>query len=522
MSRTQRFLGGLSYGYVTLIVPPLVGLWLTPFILQRLGQHDYGLWLVAAQIVMYLALLDLGVVALVPRETAYLTGRDGGEKLKETLPALVSRTILIILAQVPIVAIAAAVSIALLPAEWQPVKWPLAIVLFVFVAAFPLRLFQAVLQGLQELKFLGRVQLVSWTISTSLLVLLLFTGARLYSLAASAAVTHLAPVAVAALYLRRHYPFAFPERLTLGDRSKAKAQVASSFWISLSQMASPLLNGTDLVIIAAVLGPQAVVPYACTGKLITVLANQPQLLTAAAAPALSEIKASGDRASLFRVSSTLMLASMVASGAVFAVILAVNHGFVVWWVGAEQWGGMTLTVLFLLNMLVRHLNSTIVYTLFCFGYARRTSLVAIVDGAVVIGLSLVLVPLIGSAGAPVALLASACIVALPVNVMTLVNEAGEGVAAFASIIARWGWRFAVVAVLVGITLTGALPPLFVPLAAAGALVLAVYAALMWHVMMRGPLGVYTRPILESSLAKLRGLRPGAEKQKSAAGEPTAR
>lgn len=521
MSRTRRFLGGLRYGYVTLIAPPLVGLWLTPFILHTLGQRDYGLWLVAAQVMAYLTLLDLGIVALVPRETAYLTGRKGGENLAAALPALLSRTIVIILAQLPIVVVAAAASLLLLPAGWEPVKWPLAIVLVVFVAAFPLRIFQAVLQGLQELRFLGRVQLLSWTASTVVLVVLLYSGARLYSLAASTAIVQLAPLAAAGLYLWRRHAFALPKRLALGDRGKARAQVASSLWVSLSQIAGLLLNGTDLVIIAAFFGPAAVVPYACTGKLITVLANQPQLLTSVAAPALSEIKASGDRESLFRVSSTLTLASMVASGAVFAVILAVNAGFVRWWVGAEQWGGMTLTVLFLLNMLARHLNSTVAYTLFCFGYERRTSAVALADGAAAIGLALVLVRLMGPAGALAGLLASALLVALPVNLATLVRETGGGVAAFLSIVARWAWRFAVVVALVGITLAGAVPARFVPLAAAGAIVLAAYAAIMWPVVMRGPLGVYTRPILAAWLARLRELRPGA-RSKSAAEETSAR
>ena len=59
-------------------------------------------------------------------------------------------------------------------------------------------------------------------------------------------------------------------------------------WISVSQIAQVLLNGTDLLIIAGLLGPTAVVPYACTGKLVSLLANQAQLFMQMALPALSE------------------------------------------------------------------------------------------------------------------------------------------------------------------------------------------------------------------------------------------
>ena len=77
MSRTQRFLTGFVTGYAHLILATIAGLWLTPFFLRHLGQSTYGLWLVGTQIIAYLLLMDLGIVALLPRETAYVTGRTG-------------------------------------------------------------------------------------------------------------------------------------------------------------------------------------------------------------------------------------------------------------------------------------------------------------------------------------------------------------------------------------------------------------------------------------------------------------
>jgi hypothetical protein len=67
----------------------VVGLWLTPFMLTHIGQRDYGLWLVGAQILAYLMMLDFGIVALLPRETAYAMGRAGAvvERAKD-LPFL--------------------------------------------------------------------------------------------------------------------------------------------------------------------------------------------------------------------------------------------------------------------------------------------------------------------------------------------------------------------------------------------------------------------------------------------------
>lgn len=78
MSRTKLFLGGLSFNYANQALVTLVGLWLTPFLLNRIGQHDYGLWLVGTHVTIYLVLSDLRVVGLLLRETACATGRTGG------------------------------------------------------------------------------------------------------------------------------------------------------------------------------------------------------------------------------------------------------------------------------------------------------------------------------------------------------------------------------------------------------------------------------------------------------------
>src|SRR4029453_16223094 len=157
MTRTQRFLGGFTIGYVHMAVATAVGLWLTPFLLGRLGATTYGLWLVGTQVIAYLLLMDLGIVALLPRETAYVTGRTGRSDAPE-LRDLVERTMTLAFAQVPLVLLAAVIALWWLPRSWDLLKVPLGVVLAVFVATFPLRTFQAALIGLQDLAFVARAQ----------------------------------------------------------------------------------------------------------------------------------------------------------------------------------------------------------------------------------------------------------------------------------------------------------------------------------------------------------------------------
>ena len=159
MSRSRRFLGGLAmtYGYQAMVL--FVGLWLTPFYLRRIGQHDYGLWLVGTQLLTYLSLTDFGVVELLPQEVAYSTGRAGGVEKAQDLSRVVGQTVRLVLYQLPVVIAIAIAMFFAIPAEWQALRGPLTFILFGFVAAFPLRMLPALLQGLQDLTFAGGVQI---------------------------------------------------------------------------------------------------------------------------------------------------------------------------------------------------------------------------------------------------------------------------------------------------------------------------------------------------------------------------
>src|SRR5258707_5522130 len=183
MSRTERFVGGISLAYTNQALTALVGLLLTPFLLFRIGQHDYGLWLVGTQIMFYLGLLDLGVVALLPRETALATGRAKNIGEASDLPLIIGQTVRMVILQMPLVALAAIVAWLLTPVEWQGLRNPIGVILLAFVLTFPLRIFGAVLQGLQDFSFLGKTNIVAYLASTALTVGLVLAGFGFYSLA---------------------------------------------------------------------------------------------------------------------------------------------------------------------------------------------------------------------------------------------------------------------------------------------------------------------------------------------------
>jgi O-antigen/teichoic acid export membrane protein len=515
MSRSRRFLGGLIPTYVYQAAIMVTGIWLTPFFLSSLGQRDYGLWIVGTQLLLYLTLTDFGVVALLPVEAAAATGRGGGAQNAHDLSLVVAQTVRIVLYQLPIV-IALAIAIwFVIPVDWQGLRGPLAILLVGFVVSFPLRILPALLYGLQDLAFANTMQIVSWALSTAITVALVLMKWKLYALAIGWVVgqTVLTPFFVYRIWSR--FPNTVPRQLPGLAWETVKRQLGQGFWVSLAQVATLLVANTDVLIIAKLLGPAAVVPYACTGKLCMVLGNQVTILMHNAGPGLCELKAGESRQRLFEVVIALSRGVFLFSGLVFCVVLLVNHWFVNWWVTAHQYGGLMLSVLFLLNLVIRHWTGMTANSVFYFGHQRRISLTNITDGIVTAATILIFVKVWGVAGALMGSIAGAVLVSLPLNLSVIARDAGVKIAQLtAAMLGGWLWRFALLAGVAGWIASRWSPKTLLEGAATTVAAAAVYCAVMFPSALRGPLGTYVRPVIESFRVRYIAFRSAAPSSSS--------
>jgi O-antigen/teichoic acid export membrane protein len=501
MSRSRRFLGGLWLGYASQILTMLTGLWMTPFLLRHLGQHDYGLWLVGLQLLAYLTLIDLGVVALLPRETAYATGRGGGIEGATDLPLIIGQTGRIVLWQTPIVLFAAVGAYIFMPSQWANLRYPLAWMLVAFVITFPLRIFQAVLRGLQDLKFLGAINIVTWLVTTAVTIALVWAGYALNALAVGWIIGQILSGAVHYVRLKVKFPAALPNRLPSTQWQQVRKQLTAGFWVSVAQMAQVMVNATDMLIVGRILGPSAVVPYACTGRLIMVLGNQPQMLMQAAAPGLCEMTTGASRDRLLSALTSLTQLITMASGVIVAVVLSVNSGFVDWWVGSNLYGGGALNVLLLASMFFRSFNTSYAHAVLFLGHERRLSMTNLADGAITVGSGLLLTKLFGAIGAPLGSLLGVCLVSLPMNLNLVVRETGTGLYGvlkpLTPLLTRAGLAWGAVAIL-----SIAWKPQGIQMLALVTIaILAAFSGLILPLILRPPIRDYVVAALPPNLAK---------------------
>jgi O-antigen/teichoic acid export membrane protein len=448
-------------------------------------------------------MVDFGVLTLFEREVAFSIGAAGGDFRKaEGLPALVGKTFRLVVLQVPLLCLAAGIVWFAMPASWLLLRKPFGVLLLTLVLCFPLRMGHAMLKGLQDLAYVGKVNIATWAIGFVVGVLLVLDGMGLYALAISWCAAQLAFNVACCVRLRTRFAVALPRRLPPFARSEAFVTLRRGFWIVVSQMATALLSGTDVLVIGAVLGPVAVVPYTITDKLVTLFSNLPLHFIIAAQPALSELRSGAERRRLLEVCNAVTLVVLMASGFLACIIIAVDGGFVSWWVGASEFAGNHVVLALVATMLLSHWTTTTVSAIFSFGYERLISFTTVLNGVVTLGLTVLLTRRLGLVGAPLAAIAGFVVIGLPAHLIVIARETGSTLGSGVAALVSWAWRFALVAGGAALFAAAYSPASILTLAVTTTTVALAYVALMFPLAMREPLGPYVRPRLAALRARM--------------------
>jgi O-antigen/teichoic acid export membrane protein len=495
MSRTSRVLANVSLGYVQIALSSAFGLWFTPFLLRRVGATDFGLWAAGMPVLAYVGLVDFGVLTIFQRDVAFALGdSQGGVAGSTALPVLVGKTLRLVLLQVPALLVSIAIAWLLLPDTWALLREPLGLCFACLALTFPLRIYHALLIGLQDLGFLGVLSLSTWMLGAAGGALLVALGWHLNALAASWVLSQVVTYGVCVLRVRRRFPSTLGGGLPSLRWADASEKLRKGFWVLISQFAV-MLNGADLLVIAAVLGPAAVTPYTITDKLVTMVYVLPTMIMAAAQPALSELSTSKERHRLADVCISLTRGVLLTSGLVATVVVVVDQGFVSWWVGSPEFGGRILVLLLVVDMVISHFTTAIAYGLFSFGYERLISVTGILGTAAATGASILLTRHLGVMGSPIATIAMRLLIAIPVFQVATIRAVGCSLMDMLGPVFALLWRLALLLAAGELVARTWQPRSVLGLAVAGGGATLAYALVMWPLVLGGPLAKYTRPRL---------------------------
>lgn len=180
MFKSQLKIGALL-SYVVLALQNLVGLVYTPFMLRMMGKSEYGLYSIAASIVAYLTVLDLGFGNAIVRYTAKFRAEGKQEEQYRMFGMfflLYSAIGLVTLAVGGILYLNAGVifDTAMTPVELQRTRWILALLIVNLAITFPFSLFGSIITAYEQFVFQKFLTIVRIVLNTATMIVLLTLG----------------------------------------------------------------------------------------------------------------------------------------------------------------------------------------------------------------------------------------------------------------------------------------------------------------------------------------------------------
>jgi hypothetical protein len=198
---------------------------------------------------------------------------------------------------------------------------------------------------------------------------------------------------------------------------------------------------------------------------------------------------------------------LMLTATIVVVITAINGSFIRWWLGPEQYGGLTLTIAFGLRLFLRQWNTTLVYSLFSFGHERRIALVGLLDGLLTTTLSFIAARHLGPLGVPTAGIAVLLFAIIPLNLAGVHEDTGVPTARVARDQLWWTWRAVLLAALAALLSRSWNAPGLLPVLAKATIAMLASAGLLGPLFLRPPLGTYVRPRLQALWTRVRLSRP---------------
>jgi O-antigen/teichoic acid export membrane protein len=430
-----------AFSYAQFGFAIVTGIVLVPLMLHVLGARDYGLWLASGEVVGYAAIVDLGVLGVLPWMLAEAEGRGD----RRAMRALLADGVLVgTIVGVAYAAIVAA-SWTLLPsilhlsaADRAVLAPPLMIVVGVTMIGYPFRAFSAVLSGMQDVVFNGTLTTAELLIGVGITVVMLLKGYGLFALAVAFA----APAAIVNLASVIRVAFIAPDLLTGWPRptmSGVRHLLSNGVGVWFGMFGWQLIASSNNIVIAFLGHPEWVPIYACTSKVSAMCAQIAWVLPDSGLIGLAQLHGEPQsKARIAPVVNAMLRLHLLLAGGAACVVLAFNPAFVTRWVGPAFFGGLPLNALLAAGIISASLVHGLVAAASVLGNRLKVGIATLATGAVQLIGALALGYAFGLVGIAAAAFLTAMLAAAPAGVTLLRPEASLGFGAlFRDLLGPW-------------------------------------------------------------------------------------
>jgi O-antigen/teichoic acid export membrane protein len=382
---------------------------LAPFIVHRLGQSQYGMWVVLVGFTGYLRLLILGIPLASVRYTAEHVARADTEGANRAISTCIGICLMLGVAAW----IVGGVSFPFFNAFWlagehgaelapetiSGTRIAFAIVMLQVGLGFAMRLPYGIFDAHNDFVLRNAVMAGELCLRLGLTLSLLWWRPTLPSLALVQLLCMLAEFAAMLVLIKRRYP-----GIRLGlrhfDKTLVRSILSFSFFAMVLNVGALLAFQSDAMVIGHFLGPKEVTDFDMGNKFFDPLTQLLIAVGAVVMPMATRLKTTGDMAELqhiFLKWSKICLSIVLLVG---LYLFALGPEFLGWWVGPEfvEPSGRVLQVLMLSFFFYLPVRGVALPMLMGLSKPAAPAIALLVMGAVNLIMSIVLVNSMGILG----------------------------------------------------------------------------------------------------------------------------
>ena len=263
---------GAFLSYVVIAVNILIGLVYTPYMLRMLGQAEYGIYSLAASVIAYLTVLDLGFGNAIVRYTAKFIAEGKREEQYKMFGMFLKLytgigAIALIIGLAIYFNVDRMFSDTMNSAELDTMRTIMMLMSFNLAVTFPLSIFGSIITAYENFVFQKAVNIVRILLNPLVMVILLSMGYKAVAMVVVTTIFNLATLSINAYYCFNKLKI----RFTFGsfDMKFLKEVSIYSLWIFLNAIMDRIYWSTGQFILGIYRGAASVAVYAVAIQLKT-------------------------------------------------------------------------------------------------------------------------------------------------------------------------------------------------------------------------------------------------------------
>lgn len=393
---------GAALNYVSICLNMVVGLIYTPYMLRMLGQSEYGLYSLAASIIAYLTVLDLGFGNAIIRYTAKFRA-EGKQREQEEMFGMFFilyigiGAIAMIAGSVLSLNVENMFSRAMTDTEVSRTRIMLWLMTFNLAFTFPMSIWGSIMSAYERFVFQRIVSIVRSVLNPVVMILLLVVGYKAVAMVVVTTLFNVATLLVNWWYCK--YRLTIKVRFAKFKWGFLKEVSIYSFWIFLNAIMDRIYWSTGQFVLGVYKGSAAIAVYAVAIQLESMYMMFSTAISSVFLPKVTSMvtKGSSDEeiSDLFIRTGRIQYIVMAYILSAFVVF---GKQFIILWAGDDYADAYYLTLMFFVPLTVPLIQNLGILILQARNQMKFRSMLYIVIALCSLGLSIYLAQIYGGYG----------------------------------------------------------------------------------------------------------------------------